>query len=130
MTHSLLADKRFWLNAGERAVLTFAQALAAQLAVFEVADIEEMKLDGLPWSAMVSVSVVASLISLLTTIGKGSAGSAGSGVDLAPEDVAEPFTHDGVPSSRDEKASDLTVVEEPDEAEEPAQAATKSKKRK
>lgn len=128
MTDSLLADKRFWLNAGERAVLTFAQALAAQLAVFEVADIEEMKLDGLPWSAMVSVSVVAAMISLLTTIGKGSAGSAGSGVDLAPGTEVEP----PVAESEEEPApaAEEPVHEKPAVAAVDRSGTVKSKKRK
>lgn len=104
MADSLLADKRFWLNAAERAVLTFAQSLAAELAVFKIADIERLKLDGLPWYAMISVAVVASLISLLTSIGKGSKGSPGSGVGLKPEDVEEPFAHDDIVEEAEEKS--------------------------
>jgi len=106
MADSLLADKRFWMTAAERAVLTFAQALAAQLAVFSIADIDSMRLHGLPWYAMISVSVVAALISVLTTIGKGSAGNAGAGVDLASERVEEPFAHNDIHVIDDHVASD------------------------
>ncbi|MFF9879997.1 holin, partial [Staphylococcus pasteuri] len=109
-----------------RAVLTFAQALAAQLAVFEVADIEQMKLDGLPWSAMVSVAAVAALISLLTTIGKGSAGSAGSGVDLAPEVEAPVVEAEEEPAP----ASEEPVREKPVVAAVDRSGTAKSKKRK
>ena len=126
MADSLLADKRFWLNAGERAVLTFAQVLAAQLAVFEVADIEQMKLDGLPWSAMVSVAAVAALISLLTTIGKGSAGSAGSGVDLTPEVEAPVAEVEEVPAPvTEEPVTEKATVVAVDRS-----GTAKSKKRK
>jgi hypothetical protein len=97
MADSLLADKRFWCNATERSVLTCAQTLAAELAVFQIADVRELGLAGLPWYAMISVAVVAGLISLLSTMAKGSAGSAGSGVELAPEDVGESFAHDDAP---------------------------------
>lgn len=97
MATSLLADKRFWACAAERAVLTFAQALVAELAVFKVADIERLKLHGLPWYAMISVAVIAALVSLLTTISKGVNGSAGTGVDLKAETVEEPYAHDDVP---------------------------------
>lgn len=114
MADSLLADKRFWLNAAERAVLTFAQSLAAELAVFKVADIERLKLDGLPWYAMVSVAVVAALISLLTSIGKGSKGNSGSGTALKPEDVEEPFAHDDVVAEDETETEDETEVKEKD----------------
>lgn len=101
MADSLLADKRFWMNAAERSVLTGAQVMAAELAVFQVGDIRELGLDGLPWYAMVSVAVVAALASLLTTLGKGLGGRAGLGVALAPEDVKESFAHDDAPLPAD-----------------------------
>lgn len=97
MTDSLLTDRRFWRNAVERAVLTCAQTLAAELAVFQLADVRELKLHGLPWYAMISVAVLAALVSVLTTISKGALGNAGAGVALEPEDVAEPFAHDDAP---------------------------------
>lgn len=119
MVDSLMADKRFWLNAAERAVLTFAQSLAAQLAVFEVVEIEEMKLSGLPWTAMLSVSAVAALISVLTTIGKGSAGIAGSGVDLQAERVEEPYAHDDFPSSDGELKDEVEVDVDREDVKDP-----------
>lgn len=112
MAHSLLSDKRLWLNAAERAVLTFAQALVAQLAVFQIADIENAKFHGLPWYAMISVALVAALISLLVTIIKGASGTAGAGVDLAPEDVDEPFAHDDFPAGAPEIAEPQPISPE------------------
>lgn len=133
MTDSLLADKRFWINAIERSVLTFAQSLVAELAVFEVADIEEMKLDGLPWYAMISVAVVAALISLLTTIGKGSSGSAGSGVDLQAERVDEAFAHDDIPGVVEEEQEEQQQREEerePSVAEEAVEEEARTEEKK
>lgn len=80
---SLLSDKRFWLASAERAVLTSAQTLAAELAVFSAVEVREKGLDGLPWYAMISVAVVAGLLSFLSSIGKGSSGSAGYKVELS-----------------------------------------------
>lgn len=79
---SLLGQKKFWLASVERAVLTFAQTLAAELAVFTTVEIKQLGLVGLPWNAMASVAVVAALVSLLTSIGKGARGSAGYQVTL------------------------------------------------
>lgn len=82
---SLLKDKRFWLASAERAVLTSAQTLAAELAVFSAVEIREKGLEGLPWYAMISVAVVAGVLSFLSSIGKGGSGSAGYKVELSKD---------------------------------------------
>lgn len=95
---SLLSNKRFWLASTERAALTLAQTLAAELAVFSAVEVREKGLDGLPWYAMISVAVVAGLLSFLSSIGKGSSGSAGYKVELSKES-----SPDDPPSDEPEK---------------------------
>lgn len=85
MADSLLAERNFWTNAAERAGLTLAQTLAAVIAVVWVADTENTQRDGMPWYAMVSIALMAALLSFLASIGKGSIGMAGGGVQLKAE---------------------------------------------
>lgn len=82
---SILGDKRFWLTSGERSLMTLGQTMAAELAVFSTVEIREKGLEGLPWTAMISVAVVAALVSLCTSIGKGTAGKVGAQVVLRPK---------------------------------------------
>jgi hypothetical protein len=125
MADSLLTDKRLWVTTAERAVLTFAQTLAAELAVFTTTDIEDVKLNGLPWWAMLSVAGVALIVSVLTSVAKGLGGTAGPGVDLRAERVEESFAHDDVPlphalAEADERealvAEEITVRTEGEES--------------
>lgn len=70
---SVIVDGRFWLAAVERSVFTGAQALAASLAVFSAEDISKLHLNGLPWTAMLSVTAVAMILSFLTSVAKAGA---------------------------------------------------------
>jgi hypothetical protein len=79
---SVLGDKKFWQAASEKSVMTFSQTLAAELVVFSVPDLRDQGLDGLPWTAMLTVAVIAALVSFLTSVGKGSVGVVGPGTVL------------------------------------------------
>jgi len=70
---SVIADGRFWAAAVERAVFTGAQALAASIGVFSVEDISKLHINGLPWSAILSIAAVAMLGSFATSVAKGGA---------------------------------------------------------
>ena len=57
-----MRSKAFWIDAGERAVRTFAQALVAMLVVgFVFTDVAA-------WGEALLASAVAALISLLTSV--------------------------------------------------------------
>ena len=133
---SLLSDKRFWLASTERAVLTMAQTFAAELAVFSAVEIREEGLDGLPWYPMISVAVVAGLLSFLASMGKGSSGSAGYQVTLREEEtprVEEPRVDpmiEEVPPGLTPLHEEVPVTEEepPQESEKKAKPSVKPRK--
>lgn len=126
---SLLSDKRFWLASTERAVLTMAQTFAAELAVFSAVEVREKGLDGLPWYPMISVAVVAGLLSFLISVGKGGSGSAGYQVTLREEETSkaeepqvDPMSEEAVPEPNP------LSEEEPAQEEEPPQESEKKTK--
>lgn len=133
---SLLNDRRFWLASAERAVLTVAQTFAAELAVFSVVEVREKGLDGLPWYPMISVAVVAGLLSFLISVGKGGSGSAGYQVTLREEEppgVEEPRVGPEIEEAAPETAplpEEVPVVEEepPQEAEKKTKTPAKPRK--
>lgn len=74
----------FWLAAAERAVKTFAQTAAATLTAAGLGMLEA------DWVAVASVSGMAGLVSLLTSIGSGAITGdgpslSGETLDYAPE---------------------------------------------
>lgn len=116
---SLLSDKRFWLTSVERAVLTSAQTFAAELAVFSAVEVKEKGLEGLPWYAMTSVAVVAGLLSFLSSIGKGSSGSAGYKVELSKDSTPEEVPPgESFPEEREAPEADPEPEPEPEPEQE------------
>lgn len=83
---SVLGDKKFWQAASEKAVMTFSQTMAAELVVFSVPDLRDKGLEGLPWVGMLTVAVIAAVVSLCTSVGKGSVGVVGPGTVLESAD--------------------------------------------
>lgn len=83
-----MRSKAFWLDAAERAVRTFAQALVAVLAAGFVVT------DGAAWTQALLSAVLAALVSVLTSIA-GSAVGDGSTPSFLPEaQSAEPVDPD------------------------------------
>lgn len=84
MTHAStptpgLFSKQFWKAAAERAVKTFAQSAAALLTANAVGLLDA------DWTGIASVSGLAALVSVLTSVG--SAGLNGSGPSLTSESL-------------------------------------------
>lgn len=71
----------FWKAAGERALRTFAQALAAQLVASGVTSAFSAS-----WLALLGVSLLAALLSVLTSVAVAGVGSAGP--SLGTESIA------------------------------------------
>ena len=69
-----MVESRFWESVTERAVKTFAQSLLSFLAVGGFASVQ-----GVPWVPAVGAALMASLLSVLTSIA-----SAGTGDDEGP----------------------------------------------
>lgn len=67
-----MRTKQFWLDAGERAVKTFAQAAVALLTASATG------LLGVDWLQLFSVAGFAALVSLLTSIGSDQVGDSGT----------------------------------------------------
>ena len=67
-----MLEKSFWVNAGERAVRTFAQSLLAVIGIgaLGIADID--------WAQALSVGAVAALASVLTSLAALSVGPSDS----------------------------------------------------
>jgi len=74
--------KQFWIDAAERAVKTFAQALLAVLTVQGVSDL--LSVD---WSRALSVAALATVISFLTSLLSLRLGKSGT---ASATDVVEP----------------------------------------
>lgn len=70
----------FWIASVERAVKTFTQTLAAVLLASNVPGLLDAD-----WSAALSASALASLLSILTSIGSATVGN--DGPSLAGEDL-------------------------------------------
>lgn len=81
-----MRTRRFWIDAAERAVRTFAQALAAVLAAGFVVT------DGAAWTQALLSAVLAALISVLTSIAGSAVGEQGS-PSLLPE-ASQPDPYD------------------------------------
>ena len=73
-------DKRFWIAAAERAVKTFAQTLVALIGTGAVGIMD------LDWAQMIGVSLTATLLSVLTSIGSANFGK-NTGPSLADETI-------------------------------------------
>lgn len=73
-----MRTRRFWIDAAERAVRTFAQALVAVLAAGFVVT------DGAAWTQALLSALLAALVSVLTSIA-GSAVGDGSTPSFLPE---------------------------------------------
>ena len=82
-----MRNRRFWIDAGERAVRTFAQALVAVLAAGFVVT------DGAAWTQALLSAVLAALVSVLTSIAASGVGEQGS-PSLLPEAQTEPVDPD------------------------------------
>ena len=67
-----MRSKAFWIDAGERAVRTFAQALVAALTAGFVFT------DGAAWGAALLTAAIAALVSLLTSVAASGVGDADS----------------------------------------------------
>lgn len=98
----------FWRGAGERAIKTFFQVFVAVVTLSVGTDLIPAKgLEGVPWVTVMSVSALAALLSLATSIGNASF-TAGS---VAP---VVTVTASGTSVSADAKyAVDETVPAEP-----------------
>ena len=70
MANATLWSKSFWKGAGERAVKTFAQVFSASLGVSIGADlIPAVGIEGVNWIGVASVSLLATIFSVFTSIG-------------------------------------------------------------
>lgn len=69
---SFLARKKFWARTAERAVKTTAQTAAATITANATGVLDA------DWTAIGSVSALAGLLSLLTSIGSGGVGDDGT----------------------------------------------------
>lgn len=78
-----MRSRTFWIDAAERAVRTFAQALVAVLAAGIVLT------DGAAWGEALLSAVVAALISLLTSVAASGVGDPDS-PSLLPAAATEP----------------------------------------
>lgn len=67
-----MRTKQFWLDAGERAVKTFAQAAIALLAAGATG------LLGIDWLELFSVAGLAAFVSILTSVGSAHIGDRGT----------------------------------------------------
>lgn len=73
--------KTFWKDTAERAVKTFAQSLAAVLAAGATGVLD------VDWMNALSVSLLATLVSVLTSIGSGTVGDqSASAIKLKKEE--------------------------------------------
>lgn len=61
--------KSFWKAVGERAAKTFAQSMGALILAAQTDLAEQLGVEDLDWSGMASVSAVAAILSLLTSLG-------------------------------------------------------------
>lgn len=62
--------KAFWKGLGERAIKTFFQTFTAALVITAGADaIPAVGLEGVPWLGVLSVSGLATILSVATSIG-------------------------------------------------------------
>lgn len=69
----------FWKATGERALRTFAQALAALIGAGAVSVID------IDWAASIGIAATAALLSVLTSIGAAEVGAAGPSFGLEEE---------------------------------------------
>lgn len=83
-----MRTKAFWIDAGERAVRTFAQALVAMLVVGFVFT------DAAAWGEALVASAVAALISLLTSVAASGVGDQDSPSLLPAAQQPEPVDPD------------------------------------
>lgn len=67
-----MRTKQFWLDAGERAVKTFAQAAVALLTAGVTG------LLGIDWLQLFSIAGLAALVSILTSMGSDHVGESGT----------------------------------------------------
>ncbi len=65
---SFLNDRRFWIQSAERAVKTFAQTAVATITANATGLLDA------DWTTTASVSGLAALVSLLTSVGSGYVG--------------------------------------------------------
>ncbi len=84
-------SRAFWIAAGERAVKTFAQTLAALLAASGAGVLD------VDWSGALSIALTATAASLLSSIASGAVGPAGP--SLATEGLRQttPFPSQPAP---------------------------------
>lgn len=75
-------QKQFWIAAAERAIKTFAQALAAVLVAGATSILE------VDWQQSLGVAALAAVLSVCTSVGSMAVGNAGP--SLATEVVAPP----------------------------------------
>ena len=75
-----MRTRQFWLDAGERAVRTFAQALIAAITAGLVVT------DAAQWGTALLTAAVAALVSLLTSVAASGVGTEGSASLLLEED--------------------------------------------
>src|SRR4051812_38744506 len=74
--------RAFWAAAGERAVKTFAQTLAALLAASGAGVLT------VAWTSALSVALTAAVVSVLSSVASGGVGPAGP--SLAGENITRP----------------------------------------
>lgn len=70
---SALASKVFWYDTAERAIKTVAQTMVALLSADSVLGVLDVD-----WGAMLSVSALAGLVSVLTSVASAGSGNSAS----------------------------------------------------
>lgn len=97
-----MKTKKFWEDAAERAVRTFAQAL---LAILGAGAVNIMTVD---WVQALSVAVGAAILSILTSVASSGVGAKGS-PSLLPEAGASPAGKNVSEAAPDLDAADVDI---------------------
>lgn len=79
---------KFWKAAGERAIRTFAQAALAVLGVAAAGDVASAGVLDVDWLRVLSVALLAAVISVLMSLGTQAAQGDGPGVTEVPTESA------------------------------------------